>query len=137
VQDLPPNTPLRAGSLTSILFFLAWIVLLAAWTVGLLSAGAPGLISSLLPPGTSFYVSKTTHVAAYAFLAALVCWLSPRWAGRVALWLALLGHGALTEYLQQFVPGRTGQLADVGLDALGVLLGLSAGLALRRLRGRA
>jgi VanZ family protein len=51
--------------------------------------------------------------------------------------LGLLGHGALTEFLQQFVEGRTGTLFDVGLDTIGVLVGLAIGLGVRQFRHRA
>jgi VanZ family protein len=117
--------------------WLAWGALLGLWTYGLLSATVPRLGSSLLPPGTSYYAAKTLHVSAYALLAGLACWLPSGWGLRAAAWLGLVGHGALTEFLQQFVHGRTGQLFDVGLDTLGILLGLSLGLALRRLTARA
>ncbi len=135
----PPavKPPERTGTRRPLASWLLWAVLLALWTAGLLSAAAPKVAASLLPPGTSYIISKTLHVSAYAFLAALVCWLSARWGVRVALWLGLVGHGALTEFLQRFVEGRTGKPADVGLDTLGVLLGLSLGLLVRRLRGRA
>jgi VanZ family protein len=101
------------------------------------SATVPRLGSSLLPPGTSWYAAKALHVSAYALLAGLACWLPSGWGLRAAAWVAQAGHGALTEFLQRFVHGRTGRLFDVGLDTLGVLLGLSLGLALRRLTARA
>ena len=48
----------------------------------------------------------------------LCCW---RW-----LQLALLsGHGMATEFLQTFVPGRSGSLTDVAIDHLGIALGLA------------
>jgi len=34
-------------------------------------------------------------------------------------------HAAGTEYLQQFVPGRTGLISDVVIDHIGLLLGLA------------
>ena len=138
MQDLPPDpaAPRRRKLLWAAFFWLLWGAFLIVWTIGLLSS-VPVEITSSIPRQTRFYSGKTLHVAAYAFLAAVVCWLPSRWGVRAALWLGLVGHGALTEYLQQFVEGRTGQLSDVGLDAAGVLLGLAAGLAVRRLTGRA
>lgn len=59
---------------------------------------------------------------------------------RVSRRYALLGafgfaiaYGALDEFHQSFVPGRSATLADLGLDALGALLGLAAILAIARL----
>ena len=127
----------RRARLVPGLVCLGWAVLLALWTFGLLSQEAPKVASAFLPSNASFYVAKALHVSAYALLACLVCWLPVRWGIRAALLVGLVGHGALTEYLQQYVPGRTGKPADVGLDTAGVLLGLAVGLALRRLRDRA
>jgi VanZ family protein len=103
-------------------------LILAIWTWALLSSGAPKLASALLPEGWTFYASKGLHFFAYASLGALVCWLDARRSLRVVAWLGLLGHGALTEFLQRFVEGRHGSLADVGLDAGSALVGLAAGL---------
>jgi VanZ family protein len=119
-----------------VLFWLLWGVLLAVWTIGLLSSTTPTVARAVVPDSATFTVGKVVHVGVYAILAALVCWLPARWGLRVWAWIGLAGHGALTEYLQQFVEGRSGRLADVGLDAGGVLLGLLVGLAVRRLGGR-
>jgi hypothetical protein len=113
----------------------AWAGILAIWTVALLSSRAPRLGAAVLPAGWLFFVSKGLHFLAYATLSGLVCWLKVRRRLQVAAWLGLLGHGALTELLQRFVEGRHGSLADVGLDACSVLVGLTAGLAWQRLIG--
>jgi len=139
---MPETSPHQTGPrrrirLVPVLLWLGWGTLLAALTVGLLSPAAPKVVSAALPPGLSFYVGKSIHVGAYALLACLVCWLPVRRSVRVALCVGLVGHGALTEYLQTLVEGRTGQLSDVGLDTIGVLLGLAVGLFVRRLRDRA
>ena len=44
-----------------------------------------------------------------------------------------LAYGALDEFHQSFVPGRSATLADLGLDALGALLGLAAIMLIARL----
>jgi VanZ family protein len=111
-------------------------VILAVWTWALLSTGAPKLSSALLPEGWTFYASKGLHFFAYAFLGALVCWLDARRSLRVLAWLGLLAHGALTEFLQRFVEGRHGSLADVGLDAGSALVGMAAGLVWCSFRGQ-
>ena len=55
---------------------------------------------------------------------------------RYALLGALLfaaAYGALDEFHQSFVPGRSATLGDLGLDVLGALLGLAAILVITRL----
>ena len=47
--------------------------------------------------------------------------------------LIAIAYGALDEFHQSFVPGRSATLADLGLDALGALLGLAAILLIARL----
>ncbi|GAB4432104.1 MAG: hypothetical protein Kow0031_13470 [Anaerolineae bacterium] len=72
------------------------------------------------------YFFKTAHIAAYAMLMWL-WWraLSPRReAGWRQLWAAFaltVLYGISDEFHQLFVPGRTGQLADVLFDAAGAL----------------
>jgi hypothetical protein len=113
--------------------------LLIGWTVALLSSTAPRIATAVLPPGWLFYASKGLHIAAYASLGALVWWLSRRWSIRAAAWLVLVAHGALTEYCQQFVPGRHASLSDVGLDTASIAAGMGVGIAWRCLlawRGR-
>jgi hypothetical protein len=84
------------------------------------------LSQQILPQGLRFPTAKVLHVSAYAFLTLLSVLLPVR--GRVHwLLIAFLSlHGFTTEYLQPFV-GRGGAWADVGLDHLGILLGLLIG----------
>ena len=65
---------------------------------------------------------KTAHAAAYGVLWSL-WWLAT---GR-RTWLAMIitvGYAFSDEYHQTFVPGRHGQLFDVGIDTLGALLAM-------------
>ena len=77
-----------------------------------------------------FAIKKTAHVIEYALLAALMLrgargesplrpahWL---WAAALTLLYALTD-----EYHQTFVAGREGHLVDVGIDAVGVTIGLT------------
>jgi VanZ family protein len=105
--------------------WLTWCVCLALWTTVLLTSFPVQVGAKVLSPGLRFPTAKALHVSAYAFLAALITWLpiptSRRW-----LVLAFLSlHGFATEYLQQFVPGRVGSWRDVGLDHLGIALGVA------------
>ena len=103
------NAGVRAHGLTYSKFMAG--LKQAGWTVSLLNPKAPDLARATLSDGTVFYLGKSIHVGAYAVLACLACWLSTRWVVRGGLWLGLTGHGALTEYLQNFVEGRTGRVA--------------------------
>jgi VanZ family protein len=136
-QTTPPNSGPGLRSWASVGLWLGWALLFAVWTIGLLLPERPTTEQGILSADASFYVSKVAHVSSYAVLACLVYWLSSRWGLRALVWLGLAGHGALTEFLQQFIEGRTGQLSDVGLDLAGILLGLGVGLLLRWLLGKA
>jgi VanZ family protein len=108
---------------------------LRAWAPPALTAAGIFVASSMtgstgpgfLPPGTD----KLLHFATYALLAALVTRAlattsrdqAP--AKRLVFWSALLatGYGLTDEVHQLFVPGRMFELADLGADATGALLG--------------
>lgn len=114
-----------------------WIVGLIVFT-GLLCAPGDWLPEWIGGGGLGPKVGwgKLGHVGGYAALAALSCALpiSKRlWLGAVAL---LSAHGFLTELVQTFVPKRTGQLSDVGLDHIGIVLGLSLAWLNGRVRAR-
>ncbi|HEY8449741.1 MAG TPA: VanZ family protein [Bacillota bacterium] len=57
------------------------------------------------------------------------------WARYLTAWLLATLYAATDEWHQRFVPGRTGSLTDVGIDAVGALLAL-AGIGVRRARRR-
>jgi hypothetical protein len=77
------------------------------------------LRDAVIPEDFAYLASKSVHVLAYALFAILTSRLPAR---RWLLLLVIL-HGPLTEFLQQFTD-RTPQLTDVGLDWLGVGLGV-------------
>ena len=107
-----------------IVLVLGWWLAVGVWTAGLLTSEPPEIGEELLPLEAYLPVSKLVHVAAYAFLAFCLPWIaSRRWRWALLAFLSL--HGAGTEYLQQFVPGRFGQISDVLIDHIGLLLGLA------------
>ncbi len=117
------------------LVWAVWVGMLAVLTWLLLSPDVPGATAALIPPGGSFYFAKAAHLGWYAALAFLGVLLP----GGGRLW-ALLGlglHAVLTEWLQSFVPGRSGAVQDVLIDWAGALSGLLAGWAFTRGRGPA
>jgi VanZ family protein len=108
--------------------WLVWGVGLAAWTVALLVPDPARLSEGLIPPEATFPVAKTTHVLAYAALAALLAWLPVRPRSRWWLLAGLALHGCATEALQPYV-GRGGSFTDVLLDHAGLGLGLAVSWA--------
>jgi hypothetical protein len=117
----------------------AFAVLLALWTWKLLEPSPVpesllgGLHSwdELLP----FLLAKTLHCCGYALLAALaLVWPPAKW--KPAVVGGLMAHSAATEFLQYVLPfNRTGRVADVLIDWVGIALGVVAyRLTVRALR---
>jgi VanZ family protein len=103
--------------------FGVFLTVLTAWTVALLSPVPQESAEKVLGSQFGIFVfAKTVHVTAYAILAVLGG--SAVFLGRSWVWIfpALVLHGAVTEYFQQFV-GRGSRIGDIALDALGVALG--------------
>jgi hypothetical protein len=109
----------------------AWALLLAGWTVALLRPEPVTVGEGFVPTSLRFWAGKSLHLGSYGLLAFLVCWLPAPSRGRLIVWAALLAHAALTEVGQLYVPGRTGTVSDVLINATGLTLGIVAGLALR------
>lgn len=79
---------------------------------------APGPDVPVAPPG----VDKVVHAGLFAALA-----VSGRWAGvgRSVLSGLLVGYAAVSEVVQELSPlERTGSVADLLFDVVGILLGL-------------
>jgi VanZ family protein len=124
----------RIQRLHLFVFFLA----LTAWTVALLSPVPHDQAKQVLGSDYGVWLfGKSLHVAAYAgltFAGATAVAFGRRWWWVVP---ALVVHGALTEFFQQFVPTRGPRIEDVGLDSIGVAVGGLLAWGLRRLsRGR-
>jgi VanZ family protein len=100
-----------------------WALLLAGWTVALLTPDPVRLANEVLPQQVEFPAAKLLHVTAYAVLASLACVLRPLGRWRWALLAVLSLHGMGTEYGQQFVELRGPSVHDVLIDHAGILLG--------------
>lgn len=71
---------------------------------------------------------KLNHLAAFAALGAVATlWRGPQPGAWRAVALGLLAYGVLIEWVQTGIAGRSGDLADVVADALGLVLGLLVG----------
>jgi len=80
-------------------------------------------------------VKKGGHALGYGMLA-IAFWHGFRWNRRL-WWLAFLlavAYAATDELHQSFVPGRHPSPADVGVDAAGALIMLSARVLVKKLR---
>jgi len=117
--------------------WIGWLLFLLIWTALLLRPEPAQIPNSVVPSYWRYPIAKAVHVTAYAILFAWGRYLARTGAigskGAISWWpLPLLSlHGFLTEYLQTLVRLRTGSIADVGWDHLGILLGLIVGLYLQ------
>jgi len=93
-----------------------------------------------LPIETPAGSDKILHAGAYAVVGALMRWAAgpeardpgaSRWA-----WLAVAAYGAIDEFHQSFVPGRTPSVGDWAADAIGAWIGVRAAAAIVRTGGR-
>src|SRR5262249_11227580 len=115
----------RPGRPAPVWRWLAWSGFLAAWSAALLTTEPVHVAADVLPENAVFPASKLLHVGCYTVLTLLTGWLPVR---RAAAWLLLFlptAHAFATEYLQQFVPERGPSLVDVGIDHVGIVLGLA------------
>jgi VanZ family protein len=119
----PPRPIPRQGGLSR-LHCLAFALLLVAWTVALLSPVPQAAKEALGGERGAFWFGKCLHVGTYAFLAIFggTLRLSRRW--RFVLLGVLSLHAFATEFFQEFV-GRGASWRDVGLDHVGILLGIA------------
>ena len=108
--------------------WLIWLAYNALWTTLLVLPG-----STFTPVGPDDlpelrrFIFKTGHVLAYAVFAWLSGWVRAPARYRWLLLFFVMAHGTATELIQLKVSNRSGTLEDVGLDNLGVLLGLAVG----------
>jgi VanZ family protein len=103
---------------------LGWCLCVGLWTAALLTTTPVRAGEAVVPHVMHFPLAKFLHVSAYAFLTLYVSWLPlRRWRWALLAFLSL--HAAGTEYFQQFVPGRHGQVGDVLIDHVGIVLGLA------------
>lgn len=110
--------------------WLMWAVALLGWTY-LLVAPLDWLPSWLRFKGTGpsslLAWSKIGHFSAYAALAGIVWFMPVGRVGRIALWLILSAHAFLSEFAQTYVPSRSGDWMDVGIDHAGIAAGFLVG----------
>ena len=104
--------------------WLVWGGYAVLWSVALLTTFPIRARDAILPQEYAFSSSKILHVAAYAVFALLTAWLDVRPPWRWVLLVVLFLHADATEFFQQFV-GRTSSVVDIGLDHIGLVLGVA------------
>jgi VanZ family protein len=114
-----PAAPFRLGAL-----WLVWLLSICIWTTALLTTYPVRVKEAVFTPQAGYPASKLLHVGAYAALAAAAAWLLPGSKFRLLPVLFLSLHAFGTEYLQTFTESRTGSLTDVGINHIGIALGL-------------
>jgi hypothetical protein len=107
-----------------------WAAVVIVWTLGL---EFPVPTPEHIPAGDfiiskKFIIGKTLHVSVYALLAILSAWvpISPRY--RWLMMFFLMVHAWGSEMLQELLSPwchRGGSLSDVGIDVVGIALGLA------------
>lgn len=110
------------------------------WLPPLLWAGviifATSTPSDLVPQQVSTF-DKAAHFSMYAVLAALLTHhlsdVTTRWRAAILAILLAVAFGAIDEWHQQYIPGRSMELADWGADSLGATTGALALAFARRL----
>ncbi|MGE0294509.1 MAG: VanZ family protein [Hyphomonadaceae bacterium] len=95
---------------------------------------------TLTPPGPpsslSFLSDKAQHFSAFAWLALLGAFAFRSNRSPLVLCVLLPAYGAAIEIAQNFVPGRTPEVADWIADTLGTVAALGMVLLSHRLRAR-
>lgn len=100
-----------------------------AWGPAVLWAAALFFLSSLSDLGGPVWVQvndKVVHMGAYAVLGATLAWGRRRSGARIGHgWMVSVGalYGVTDEIHQMFVPGRSGDPADLAADVVGLVLG--------------
>jgi len=138
------NIPVHEGNHFEMSWrWVVWLLYVAVWTWGLLLPNPDRWARALILPVTivapedhpvrqellevvlSLFFSKTLHVAGYALLAVLSGWQRTAWGLRWGLLVFMSIHALGTEFLQAFAPGRHPSWRDVGLDHVGIMVGLA------------
>lgn len=96
---------------------ILWMLLIFYWS------SIPDLKSSF-PTLYDTILRKGAHISEYAVLAWLVSWAWSRVKHRWYILALCLTYAASDEIHQLFIRDRSGQLLDVAIDTVGILIGL-------------
>ena len=107
--EVPPPTWLRVGCLLAF----------AAFLVKLFAFDEPRILAQL----TTIVWDKLMHAIAFGTLAAML-WFVLGFDAPTLGWLLVTAIGAVDEFHQVFVPGRTADVLDLAADALGAAIAI-------------
>jgi VanZ family protein len=113
------------GDMSKTWRWLLWTLFVVVWTTALLTTEPVHVAHAVLAQRAIFPTSKLLHLTAYALMAILSGWLFVRAQWRWLLLVFMSLHAAGTEFFQQFVPERGPSLWDVGIDHVGIAIGLA------------
>jgi len=113
-----------------------------ALALALVSLSPPGKEDSVLgawEAATSPTLNNALHVPVYLVLTVLAvgCLSTPTWGRILGAAVLCTAYGGALELGQAYIPGRTGSVTDLLLNALGVALGIAGAGLWRRQRGLA
>jgi VanZ family protein len=118
------QTPKSAIDMANGWRWLMWSVFVVVWTAALLTTEPVHVAHAVLAPSFIFPTAKLLHVSSYSLLAILSGWLFVPFPWRWLMLVFMSLHAFGTEFLQQFVPERGPSLWDVGIDHVGIAIGL-------------
>ena len=114
-----------------------WRLLLPTTTLVLSAVYLWFAVQPRVPEVVSGVSDVAIHGGGYVVLAVLAAlsahvrgWRAPCLLG----WLYAVGHGAVLEVLQYFYPPRQASWLDLGVDAVGAMVGVVMAAAVTRLR---
>jgi len=85
----------------------------------------------------NYFFRKGMHFCTFGVLAVLLFFILPKWKRRYMLsWLLVTLYAATDEWHQLHVPGRSGSIKDVLLDAIGAAVALCIVYLIRRKIGK-
>jgi hypothetical protein len=111
--------------------WLIWALFVISWTL-VLEFPVPdpgGLPGGEFLLTNKYILAKATHVSAYAVLTGMSAWVPIAGRYRFLMMFFLMGHAWGTEMLQEVLNQwchRTGDLADIGYDVVGIIVGMTA-----------
>lgn len=110
--------------------WLVWSLYVVVWTIALeVPVVAPeGLPGREVILTYRMFFAKSAHVAAYVVLTVLSAWVPLPGRYRPVMMFFLMAHAAASEMAQIYLEPychRGGSVADVGLDHLGIAIGLA------------
>ena len=120
---------------TLLILWMLFIFIMSSFN-GVMSSNQSGSIATLIynifnisdTEKVSFIVRKCAHVSEFFILGILVINLISKYNVKNSYLLSFFVcvlYASSDEFHQLFVPGRSGQVADIFIDLIGVVLGLS------------